>query len=182
MSLMDAPAYDPTQDNRRRNIIIGILAGIVLLAILALAGFVLGHGWLFSNLPAEHKVDKFLTAIEAKDYTKAYGIYYNDPDWQQHPAKYSDYPLPRFTEDWTTESPIHAPITSHHVDISKTDGSGVFGSTIIVAARVNGTDYKKSTEDGETTPAVAGHKLFFNVIRSDGTLNCCSATHELQYK
>jgi hypothetical protein len=138
MSLMDAPAYDPTADNRRRNIIHRpAVILFVLLLLLTLAGYVLGHGWLWTNLGYEHRVDNFFNALEAKDYPKAYGIYYNDPDWQQHPGKYSDYPLPRFTEDWTSASPVNAPITSHHVDISRTDGSGAFGTGVIVAVRVN---------------------------------------------
>jgi hypothetical protein len=163
MSLMDAPAYDPTRDNRRRNVFIGIALTILLLGILSLAGYVLGHGWLFTNLGYEHRVDGFFNALQDKDYGKAYGIYYNDPEWAQHPEKYSGYPLARFTEDWTTESPVHAAITSHHVDISKTDGTGRFGTGVIVAVRVNGS-----------------HKVFMYVNRSDKTMTW-PAPHELQY-
>jgi hypothetical protein len=161
--LMNAPAYDPTRDNRRRDIIIGVIATIFVLGIITFAGYVMGHGWLFTNLGYEHRVNTFFDALEAKDYTKAYAIYYNDPDWQQHPAKYSDYPLTRFTEDWTTDSPVRAPITSHHVDISKTDGTGAFGTGVIVAARVNGD-----------------HKVFMYVNRADKTMTW-PAPHELQY-
>jgi hypothetical protein len=163
MSLMDAPAYDPTSDNRRRNLLIGVVATVLLLGIVAFAGFVLGHGWLFTNLGYEHRVNNFFDALEAKDYTKAYAIYYNDPDWQQHPDKYSGYPLARFTQDWTTDSPVHASITSHHVDISKTDGSGNFGTGVIVAVRVNGN-----------------HKVFMYVNRADKTMTW-PAPHELGY-
>ena len=150
--LMDAPAYDPTHDDRRRNILIGILIAIVLVGALALVGFVSGHGWLFTNATYEHRVNNFFTALETKDYAKAYGIYYNDPDWQQHPAKYSGYPLARFTEDWTTASPINAPITSHHVDKSVSAGRGYFGTGIIVATTVNGD-----------------HRIFLHVNRADKT-------------
>lgn len=161
MSLMDAPAYDPTSDNRKRAI--GITAGVVfaLLVILTFAGYMLGHGWLFSNLPAEHKVSRFFDALEAKDYAKAYGIYENDPNWQQHPQQYSGYPLARFTEDWTKDPRVFPPITWHHVDVSKTDGSGTFGTGIIVAVDIN-----------------HGHELFMYVVRSDGTLSW-PAPHEL---
>jgi hypothetical protein len=174
MSLMDAPAYDPTRDNRRRNILIGTAATIFLLIVLTLAGYIMGHGWLFSNLGYEHRVSTFFTALESKDYAKAYGIYYNDPDWQQHPAKYADYPLQRFTEDWTTQSPVHGPITSHHIDISKSDGTGTFGTGVIVALRVNGSDYS------EKDPPASGKKLFVYVNRSDKTLTW-PAPHELGY-
>ena len=53
-----------------------------------------------------------------------------DASWQKHPEKY-DYTVKRFTEDWTTESSVGV-IKSHKVDISKTDGTGTFGTGIIV--------------------------------------------------
>jgi hypothetical protein len=161
--LMNAPAFNERKENLQRNLLIGSAVLLFLIVVLTLLGFILGHGWLFTNLPAEHKVSKFFSALEAKDYSTAFGIYNNDSDWQQHPQKYSDYPLPRFTEDWTTESPVHAPITSHHVDISKTDGSGTFGTGVIVAVRVNGE-----------------HKVFMYLNKKDGTLTW-PAPHVLQY-
>jgi hypothetical protein len=162
MTLLNAPEYDAKGENRKRNLLIGAGILIALLVLTFVGGFLLGHGWFFSNLGAEHRVNQFFTALEAKDYSKAYGIYFNDADWQQHPQKY-DYTLQRFTEDWTTESPVKGPITSHQVDISKTDGSGAFGTGIIVAARVNGD-----------------HKVFMYYIRKDGTL-AWPAPHELEY-
>ena len=153
MSLMDAPAYDPTRDNRRRNAIIGIIVAVLLFGVIAFSGFVSGHGWLFTNIPYEHRVNNFFNALQDKDYAKAYGIYYNDPEWQQHPEKYSSYPLSRFTTDWTKDSPVNGPITEHHVDKSVTAGSGRFGTGVIVAVRVNGD-----------------HKVFMYVNRADKTL------------
>ena len=162
MTLLNAPEYDDRGENRKRNLLIsaGVLIAVVVLS--CVGGFLLGHGWFFSNLPAEHKVSTFFTALEGKDFPKAYGIYMNDAKWQEHPQKY-DYTLKRFTEDWTSESPVNAPITSHHVDISKTDGTGTFGTGIIVATRVNGD-----------------HKLFMFYIKKDGTLTW-PAPHELEY-
>lgn len=151
MSLMDAPAYDTRRAHRNKALLIGLASLIVLLIALTLLGFILGHGWLFSNLPAEHKVNEFYTALQDKDYVKAYGIYENDPSWGQHPDRYRGYPLARFTQDWTTYSPVNAPIHSHHVDVSGTDGSGTFGTGIIVASTLNGTkgiDVYVSRADG----------------------------------
>ena len=162
MTLMNAPEYDSRRDTRIRNLWIAAGVLVLLAIVIGVGGFVLGHGWFFSNLPAEHKVNTFFEAIEAKDYSKAYGIWWNDPEWQQHPQKY-DYTLQRFTEDWTSASPVNGPILSHHVDISRTDGSGMFGSGIIVAVRVNGD-----------------HKVFMYVIRKDGTL-AWPAPHILEY-
>lgn len=162
MTLLNAPKYDSSREKRRTFLIFGSIAFVLLAAVVGVGGYLLGHGWFFTNLHAEHKVSQFFDALEAKDYNKAYAIWMNDPNWQQHPQKY-DYSLKRFTEDWTTESPV-GPITSHQVDISKTDGTGTFGTGIIVAVRVNGD-----------------HKIFMWYEKKDGTLTY-PAPHELQYQ
>ena len=163
MTLLNAPEYNERRETRNRNLLVGSGLLVIVLVLITLSGYMAGHGWFFLNLPAEHRVSTFLSDLEAKDYVKAYAIWMNDADWQQHPQKHADYPLQRFTEDWTTESPVKGPIVSHHVDISKTDGSGMFGSGIIVAVRVNGD-----------------HKLFMWYERKDGTLTE-PAPHILQY-
>ncbi|HLI78040.1 MAG TPA: hypothetical protein VKV02_13930 [Acidobacteriaceae bacterium] len=165
MTLIDAPAYDTRRAHRNRNILLGIAALFVLLLVLTIVGYLLGHGWLFSNLPTEHRVNEFYSALEAKNYAKAYGIYENDADWQKHPDKYTGYPLSRFTEDWTTYSPAGGPIVSHHVDVSRTDGTGYFGTGIIVAATLNGNPDKKA---------------FIYVERADGTFTYPSP-HIIEY-
>ena len=162
MTLLNAPEYNARREALRRNLLIGAGILLVLIVITGVGGYLVGHGWFFSNLPAEHRVNNFFNALEAKDYNKAYAIWTNDSNWQQHPQKY-DYTLKRFTEDWTTDSPVNGPITSHHVDISKTSGTGVFGTGIIVAVRVNGN-----------------HKLFIWYQRSDGTLTY-PAPYQLEY-
>jgi hypothetical protein len=173
MSLMDAPKYDERGERRKMTILISIGCAFLLLLVLTLAGYITGHGWLFSNLGAEHRVNEFFNALEAKDYQKAYSIYENG-----HPDP--GYPLNRFTEDWTTHSPINAPITSHHVDISKTDGSGLFGTGIIVAVRVNLQDGIVPAPAGEPPNKRPGHKIFMYVIRADGTMTW-PAPHVLEY-
>ncbi len=160
MSLMDAPVYNETRENAKKKLLIGSAIVFAALLLLTLLGYILGHGWLFTNLPAEHKVNNFFNALEAKDYGKAFDIYTNDPTAAQHPERHSEYPLARFTQDWTADSPVNAPITSHHVDISRTDGSGTFGSGIIVAVRVNGNKklfmyyLKKTGELTEPAPHI----------------------------
>ena len=167
MTLIDAPTYDARRANLNRNILIGIAVVFVLLLVLTIMGYLLGHGWLFSNLPTEHRVSEFYTALEHKDYAKAYGIYEHDANWQQHPQQYGGYPLDRFTEDWTNPqySPAGGPIVSHHIDVSKTDGSGNFGSGIIVAATLNGNPDKKA---------------YIYVTRADGTFTYPSP-HIIEY-
>jgi len=149
MTLLNAPQFDEQKETRQRNLLVGSGILVVALVLLTVGGFLLGHGWLFTNLPIEHKVNNFLTALQAKDYPKAYGIFYNDADWQQHPDKYKDYPLQRFTEDFTTESEWKAPVTSFHVDFSKRDSSGT-----VVASTINGST-----------------NLTLKYQRSDGTLS-----------
>jgi hypothetical protein len=122
---------------------------VAALVLLTVAGFLLGHGWLFLNLPAEHKVKVFLSTVETGDYAKAYGLWNNDPEWQQHPQKYTDYPLQRFTEDFSTQSEWKGPVKSFHVDFSKRDETGT-----VVASTVNG-----------------GPNLTLKVQKSDGTLS-----------
>src|ERR1700743_3624001 len=118
MTLLNAPEYDSRRDRRNRNLLIAAGVLVVLTVVLGMGGFMLGHGWFFSNLPAEHRVNNFFNALEAKDYGKAFAIYTNDADWAQHPDKHKDYPLQRFTEDWPSARPGGAPIALHHVDIS----------------------------------------------------------------
>ena len=163
MTLLNAPVYDERKETLKKGLLIGAGVTLVLLVLLTLAGYISGHGWLFSNLPAEHRVNNFFNALESKDYAKAFALYTNDADWQQHPAAHKDYPENRFIEDWTTESPVGAPITSHHVDISRTDGTGTFGTGLIVAVTVN-----------------HNKRIFMWYQKSDGSLTE-PAPHELQY-
>ncbi|MEO8737336.1 MAG: hypothetical protein ABI380_12450 [Edaphobacter sp.] len=156
MTLLNAPEYNARRETRNRNLLVGAGILVVLAAVLCVGGYLLGHGWFFTNLPVEHRINTFLTTLQNKDYNKAYSIWMNDPNWEQHPKKY-DYTLQRFTEDWTTASDW-GPITWHHVDISKRDGSG-----IIVAVRVNHSP----------------KKLFLWYERSNGTLTY--SPHELEY-
>jgi len=123
MTLLNAPEYNRRRENRNRNLLVGSGVVVLLAVVIGLGGYIMGHGWFFSLLPVEHRINVFMNTLEAKDYSKAYGIWMNDPDWQQHPQKY-DYTLQRFTQDWTTASDW-GPITSHDVKISKRTGSGV---------------------------------------------------------
>jgi hypothetical protein len=144
MTLLNAPEFDVKKEKRNHNLFVWTGLAVVMLVVLTVGGFLLGHGWLFMNLPAEHKVSVFLSTVQSGDYSKAYGLFYNDPNWQQHPDKYKDYPLQRFTEDFTTESDWKGPITSFHVGCSKRGDTGT-----AVSATINGNtsltlDYQRS--------------------------------------
>jgi hypothetical protein len=148
MTLLNAPEFDEQKENRKRNILVGSGIFVALMVVLTVGGFLLGHGWLFMNLPVEHHVNVFLSTVQSGDYAKAYGIWNNDPDWQQHPQKY-DYTLQRFTEDWSSASDWKGPVTAFHVGCSKRDETGTS-----VAATIN-----------------SGTPLTVKYQRSDGTLS-----------
>src|ERR1700709_1751601 len=91
MTLLDAKQYDFARDRRRRNVII---ASVVLVLVLAWAAY---H---FRNFSERHVVDKFFAALQKQDYAAAYGIWFHDPDWKQHPEKYPAYAFNDFHTDW----------------------------------------------------------------------------------
>jgi hypothetical protein len=125
MTLLDAPVYDLTHANRHRNLRIGAL---LLVVTAALAVF------LCRNLPAEHRVNQFFAAIEAQDFTKAFGIWNNDPDWQQHLQRYANdgYSYGRFIVDWGKASD-YGRITSHKILHSTS-----LGNNSLLAVEING--------------------------------------------
>jgi hypothetical protein len=123
MTLLDAKQYDFARDRRRRN---RIITAICLVLVLAWAAY---H---FRNYSERHAVDKFFGALQKQDLGAAYGIWFHDPDWKQHPAKYSAYPFNDFHTDWGPGGQWGV-IKDYSVDCSLSPGSGV-----IVQATVNG--------------------------------------------
>jgi len=78
MTLLDAQTYDFAKARRRKIKIAITIAVIIVLAVL---------GWMYRNWPEEHIADKFFAALQHQEYETAYGIYFNDPDWQKHQQK-----------------------------------------------------------------------------------------------
>jgi hypothetical protein len=76
-------------------------------------------------------VDKFFAAIERQNLEGAYAIWFKDPDWKQHPTKYSSYSFAEFSQDWGPASEWGV-LKSYSVDCSYSSGNGV-----IVQATVN---------------------------------------------
>ena len=126
MTLLDAPSYDAARAKRRRNVIIGAIVGLLVLGILV---------FVFWNVPAEHRMNRFFAAVEARDYPRAFGIWNNDPDWQQHTEKYAStgYPYGRFVNDWS-ESGEYGKITSHKILYATSS----LGNSTLMAIEVNG--------------------------------------------
>src|SRR5262245_29285193 len=104
-SLLNAPPYDEVAEKRRkRNIVLAVVLFLV----------IVGLAWHFRFVRQERIVNHFFDAIEAGDMSKAYGVYFNDPDWKQHPADHSEYPLGDFQRDWGSSSE-YGHIQSHEI-------------------------------------------------------------------
>ena len=122
MTLMDAQQYDEARARRRRNIII---AGVFVVLILA---WVVYH---FRNYPERRAADKFFSALQSQNIEGAYALWLKDPDWKQHPQKYTQYSYADFSRDWGPAGDWGI-IRSHEINCSYSSGSGV-----IVQATVN---------------------------------------------
>ena len=122
MTLLDAPRYDPRKARIRRNIIIGVIIAIPVIAFFT---------WYSWNWPEEHRVNKFFHAVEVKDFPRAFGIWNSDPHWQQHPDQYKTYTYQAFMSDWGP-SGEYGVITNAKVLVSLQRGNGV-----IIGVRVN---------------------------------------------
>jgi hypothetical protein len=123
MTIFQAKDYDPAVYKRRRMYVIGAVVVAIIVA------FLVYHFWDWRE---QHTVDKFLTAIEHKDYEKAYGLWNADPNWKQHPQKYAGYNFGTFELDWGPTGE-YGEIRSHHIReaITPKNSSGVVIVTMI---------------------------------------------------
>jgi hypothetical protein len=125
MTLLDAQVYDSARA-RRRKIWIVVIVIVLLVAV-----------WVVYHL-RDHReraaVGKFFVALQKQDYETAYGVWFNDPAWRQHPAKYPNYPFNDFYRDWGPGGEWGL-VKSHSVDCSLVPAGG---SGVIVQVTVNG--------------------------------------------
>lgn len=91
MTLLDAKEYDGRPARRRRMWIAGIAVTLSVIAILV---------WWNRFWPEKHVADRFFTSLQKRDFEGAYGIYFADRDWKQHPEKHTQYPYNEFWQDW----------------------------------------------------------------------------------
>jgi hypothetical protein len=119
---MDAQQFDEARARRHTRVVI---AAVIAAFVLAWVGYHL------RNYPERHAADKFFAALAHQDIEDAYGIWFKDPSWKQHPAKYSNYTYNDFYQDWGPASEWGA-IRAYSIDCSYSTGSGV-----IVQATVN---------------------------------------------
>lgn len=124
MTLMDAQRYDPARERRRRKV-------IIVMMIAALIGT-----WVAYHLRDSRErviVKKFFLALQKQDYEAAYSIWFRDPNWKQHPSKYSNYAFNDFYRDWGPGGEWGL-VKSFHVDCSLSPSGG---SGVIVQVTVN---------------------------------------------
>ncbi len=125
MTLMDAEQYDPGRDRRRR---MRIAVAAIVLILVAWVAYHCRH------YPERRAASRFFAALQSQNYESAYAVWFNDPDWKQHPNKYSAYPFsPDFYRDWGPGGEWGL-VRSYSVDCSLSPGSG---SGVIVQATVN---------------------------------------------
>ena len=122
MTLMDAQQYDEARDRRRTRLIVVSVIAVLILAWVA---------YHLRNYPERHAAGKFLAALQRQDIEGAYTLWMQDPNWKQHPNKYSNYTYGDFSRDWGPSGEWGI-IKSHRIDCSYSSGSGV-----IVQATVN---------------------------------------------
>jgi hypothetical protein len=106
MALMDAKEYDPRPAQKLRKIIATAVVVVIAAAV---------YLYLTRYNSEKKVINNFFHAIEQKDFDAAYGIYQGDPDWKQHPQKYTVYTINQFKLDWGPQGEYGA-ITSHQVD------------------------------------------------------------------
>lgn len=124
-TLFNSKPYDPARERRRNIIIVSLIVAVLVAAVLL---------WWFRYWPEEHKVDQFFTALEQKDYEKAYGIWMADPNWKQHSQKFAKYPFGEFYIDWGPGGEWGL-IKVHKVKGAATPKGG--GTGVVVVVSVN---------------------------------------------
>ena len=124
MTLLDAKQYDAAPARRRHRIT------LVLVILLLVAAWLAYH---FRNYPERTAVNRFFAALQKQDYEAAYGVWFNDPGWRQHPQKYPNYAFNDFYRDWGPGGEWGL-IKSHAIDCSLSPGGG---SGVIVEVTVN---------------------------------------------
>ncbi len=128
MTLLDAPVFDAARDRRNQTLFYSALGLLVVLLI---------GGWLVSGMPVDWPwrwwthfrgrmtVNHFLDAVEQNDLSKAYGVWFHDPNWQQHASNYAAYPFDRFKKDWspTSSANEYGVIKSHKIMAARMSGN-----------------------------------------------------------
>ena len=165
MTLLDAPKFDEARD--RRNTLIlrscAIVVVVVLVAWWLVAGRPVAWPWDWNHyLFGRAKVNNFLAAVEADDLSKAYGIWINDKDWQQHPQQHGAYSFERFKGDWSPTSPDneYGPIKSHKIVLAGPYGHGILVAILINGRKTDALDLAYDPKSGQLSFSPPGVNLY----------------------
>ena len=131
-TLFEAPPFDPSRERRKRIIIASIVVACVVVGVFA---------YLYRYWPEERVVGQFFTALQHKDFEKAYGIWFHDANWKQHPQQYPSYSFSDFYSDWGPGGEWGI-ITTFHVDTAMVPPSEHGSSGVVVQVTVNGRTKK----------------------------------------
>jgi len=205
MTLLDAPKFDEELVRRRQLVLFcGVgLAFVLIVVFWLISGRPIDWPWnWYTHLSGRSSVNRFLTAVEKNELEKAYGIWLNDPDWQQHVAQMNANPLVRFQQEHISIKdekemykaygdslrdknwrPHQANLLSYPFDRFQRDWSstspdneyGVIQSHKIVAARV----YKNVLLMGVLINGRKSKALFLTYFPKDHTLNFAPPDEEL---
>lgn len=131
MTIFSAQPVDPQAELRSMQRKKMALAFVLLV-------IVIGPLVWFNRFFAEKRVvEKFFTAIEAKQYENAFAIWNADQDWRQHADKYKDYTYGQFELDWGPSGDWGA-ITTHDVAGAEAPKSRIGVVTgVVVIVRLN---------------------------------------------
>jgi len=131
MTLLDAPQFNARRERRNRNLLI---AGVVIVIVGALAtgSWAVDIPWQLWHWPQDRRVDQFFASVQSGDLQKAYALWNNDPNWQQHPDQYKAYDFTQFQKDWGPASD-YGVIKSHQIIVAKKVGNGV-----VMGVNING--------------------------------------------
>jgi hypothetical protein len=126
MTLLDAREFDPAKERKRKTrIVLAILIALVVLSL----------GWWFRYWREERVVGHFFEALQKQDYNAAYGMWMNDPQWQQHPGQFTKYSFGDFYRDWGPGSEWGLIKTERVYGASTCPGPG--GTGVVVDVVVN---------------------------------------------
>ena len=165
MTLLDAPQFDAARARRRTLIWQGAAGAIVLLFVAwwLAAGRPVDWPWNWGRyLFGRATVNRFLGAVEANDLPRAYGIWFHDKNWQQHPLQYSSYPYSRFLSDWSSTSPDneYGAIRSHKIAEAARYGNGLLVAVLINGRKSDALDLAYDDKTRQLSFAPPGVSLY----------------------
>lgn len=115
MTLMDAQQFDEARARRRRKTIVALIVAALILAWVA---------FHLRDYPERRAAGSFFSALQSGNVEQAYALWLRDPEWKQHPQKYSNYTFGDFSQDWGPAGQWGV-IKSFQVNCSYATGSGV---------------------------------------------------------